>query len=366
MRARDKRVWPQELIDEVLLWRWEKKNPATNRPYTSDEIASILKPRWDDITPHHISKIAIAGGHRRIREHRKTMPLGKKYSGDRRAAFYPGQKQDEPMSENLPAVPELKMIDGIAWADSRDVAHFFGKRHDDVLKAIRNIGCSPEFRQRNFAEFKINDLTGQTTSHVLMTENGFTGLGMGFTGPEAWRFKEAYIGEFDRMRHHIKHNAIDGSAFLAEMREARISTDRRFDLLMERQDRILEALLNRLPSVSADVAAAPKDQASDPVTLPGMCAPHQLAETTPPWVIKRYRLKHMQDWWIGSGLGSMVGPFFVANAAGVKSGYFVNHTGPVRGAIHTWARLTQSGVDYFREVFRSPPSSHGASQSQSA
>ena len=39
-----------------------------------------------------------------------------------------------------------------ARVDSVFVAKFFEKRHDDVLKSIRNLDCSDEFRLRNFAE----------------------------------------------------------------------------------------------------------------------------------------------------------------------------------------------------------------------
>jgi len=35
-------------------------------------------------------------------------------------------------------------------ADSRDVAAYFGKNHFDVLRAIRNLQRSDDFRQRNF------------------------------------------------------------------------------------------------------------------------------------------------------------------------------------------------------------------------
>ena len=35
--------------------------------------------------------------------------------------------------------------------DSRNVAAVFGKRHEDVLRAIRYLECSEEFTERNFA-----------------------------------------------------------------------------------------------------------------------------------------------------------------------------------------------------------------------
>jgi hypothetical protein len=52
-----------------------------------------------------------------------------------------------------------------------------------VLEAIRDLHCSPGFRETNFRPFKIKDLTdetSETTSHVLMTKDGFTFPAMGF------------------------------------------------------------------------------------------------------------------------------------------------------------------------------------------
>ena len=42
----------------------------------------------------------------------------------------------------------------VTVVSSLDVAETFEKRHDDVLKSIRNLGCSDKFRLRNFAEPK--------------------------------------------------------------------------------------------------------------------------------------------------------------------------------------------------------------------
>src|SRR5208282_4137135 len=50
--------------------------------------------------------------------------------------------------------------------------------------AIRELECSDSFRGCNFAPFKINDLAGESTSHVEMTRDGFSFLAFGFTGPE--------------------------------------------------------------------------------------------------------------------------------------------------------------------------------------
>ncbi|EHL99392.1 phage regulatory protein, Rha family [Acetobacteraceae bacterium AT-5844] len=96
------------------------------------------------------------------------------------------------------------VTNGVTRADSRDVAAFFRKRHDDVIKAIKRLRCSAEFRLRNFAEFKNKDLTGEHTSHFMMTKDGFTFLVMGFTGADAAAFKEAYIAQFNAMEDELR------------------------------------------------------------------------------------------------------------------------------------------------------------------
>lgn len=104
-------------------------------------------------------------------------------------------------------LPVVRLADGAPVADSRDVAAFFGRRHGDVLRAIRDVECSDEFRRRNFASFKNNDLTGESTSHVTMTKDGFVLVVMGFTGAKAVQFKEAYIAQFNAMEAELKNSA---------------------------------------------------------------------------------------------------------------------------------------------------------------
>ena len=107
-------------------------------------------------------------------------------------------------------MPIVREIDGEIMADSRDVAAFFGKEHKHVLERIRTLSCSDQFRRSNFRPFKNNDLTGEATSHVSMTKDGFAFLVMGFTGGKAAQFKEAYIAQFNAMESEIRQR---GSTF---------------------------------------------------------------------------------------------------------------------------------------------------------
>lgn len=98
----------------------------------------------------------------------------------------------------------IDVADGRALTDSRKVATFFGKRHDNVLRAWENIGCSEEFNRLNFEEIKYADSKGRIQRSISMTKDGFVLLAMGFKGKQAMVFKEAYIAAFNAMADHLK------------------------------------------------------------------------------------------------------------------------------------------------------------------
>lgn len=88
--------------------------------------------------------------------------------------------------------------------DSLIIAESFGKRHDHVLRDIREMECSKEFAISNFGETPYtHEQNGQTYTKYLITEKGFTLLVMGYTGKRAMKFKENYINEFDRMKDEL-------------------------------------------------------------------------------------------------------------------------------------------------------------------
>ena len=91
-----------------------------------------------------------------------------------------------------------------ARANSLMVAQMFEKRHDDVLKSIRNLECSDEFRLRNFAESSYRNEQGKKQPCYNMTRDGFVFLVMGYRGKKAAEFKEAYIKRFNEMESLIQ------------------------------------------------------------------------------------------------------------------------------------------------------------------
>ena len=86
------------------------------------------------------------------------------------------------------------------------VANKFGKRHADVLRAIKEIiSQTPEFQtKRNFAFSKYRDDSGKSNPLCIITKDGFSILVMGFTGEEAMRFKWDFIEAFNKMEQSLR------------------------------------------------------------------------------------------------------------------------------------------------------------------
>lgn len=96
------------------------------------------------------------------------------------------------------------MDNGRPVTDSLTVADAFEKNHADVLRDIKKLACSEEFRLSNFAESYYVNHQGRKMPSYLLSEKGFTLLAMGYTGPKAMEFKEKYISAFEQMRQQLQ------------------------------------------------------------------------------------------------------------------------------------------------------------------
>ena len=101
-------------------------------------------------------------------------------------------------------VPVLAVSHGRATCLSTDLARDFGKRHDHVLRDIRQLLADlPPERAPNFGPTSVpvhmpNGAVRLDPAY-LITRDGFTLLAMGFTGKKALAFKLAYIDAFNAM-----------------------------------------------------------------------------------------------------------------------------------------------------------------------
>lgn len=119
--------------------------------------------------------------------------------------------------------PVVFAREGEVFANSRDVAAFFDKRHDDVLKAIRNlIAQEPDLGLRNFADTPYTaEQNGQTYRSFDMDREGFELLAMGFTGTKALKWKRAYIRAFKAMEDELRARPVDPMSVLGDPSQLR-------------------------------------------------------------------------------------------------------------------------------------------------
>lgn len=82
------------------------------------------------------------------------------------------------------------------------IAEIFEKQHSHVIRDIRELSCSDEFRQSNFGELFIikNIPNGGTRNdpYYEITKDGFSFLVLGYNGEKAGKFKENFIAAFNQ------------------------------------------------------------------------------------------------------------------------------------------------------------------------
>jgi Rha family phage regulatory protein len=104
--------------------------------------------------------------------------------------------------------PVVTIKDGQVYANSRDVADFFDKRHDNVMADVQGLLKSQDTPSDWFSPLLVhNQQNHQPYWTADMTRDGFTLLVMGYTGPKAMGFKVQYIQQFNAMEATLKAQA---------------------------------------------------------------------------------------------------------------------------------------------------------------
>lgn len=92
---------------------------------------------------------------------------------------------------------------------SLDMAETFDKEHKNILRDIRDLPCSEEFRRLNFVQSEYLNQQNHKQPMYYITRDGFTLLAMGYTGEKAMKFKEAYIKQFNQMEELLKGKLVE-------------------------------------------------------------------------------------------------------------------------------------------------------------
>jgi Rha family phage regulatory protein len=99
----------------------------------------------------------------------------------------------------LELVSELALSQGVPVVPSTVIAERFGKQHKHVLQSIRNLvkDLPEDFNGPNFRPVEYKDEKNESRPAFHLTRDAFSLLVMGFTGPEAMRWKLNFITAFN-------------------------------------------------------------------------------------------------------------------------------------------------------------------------
>lgn len=119
------------------------------------------------------------------------------------------QRTAKPASTEIELI--LAVVDGKVTVTSLELSRTFGKRHDNVIRDMESVflNHSAEFSALNFEESDFTDSRGKRQKMYTMTRDGFLIMAMGFTGPTAAKFKEAFIAEFNRLEQALQESRIE-------------------------------------------------------------------------------------------------------------------------------------------------------------
>jgi len=121
------------------------------------------------------------------------------------------------MSESeFPQPPLIGTVGDIAVTTSLEIARYFGKRHDNVLRDISNLQLSDFFRDLNYQTSQYTP-EGQTRSYPMyyVTKDGFSLLAMTcFHDPDALQRKEVFINAFNSVEAWFRASSEEKDAHL--------------------------------------------------------------------------------------------------------------------------------------------------------
>lgn len=168
-------------------------------------------------------------------------------------------------------VPTVSVHDGRPATTSLEVAKFFGKRHDHVMRGIKDIidncaeslsapnfgaaNCPESFSRLNFELASYLDEQAKNRPMYIIYRDGFMLLVMGYTGKKALAIKLAYIEAFNAMEEELARRsrpALAADPFPCSVEECR-RLMREIDDLYAGKRNDLEHLKDRLVEVTFNV-----------------------------------------------------------------------------------------------------------------
>lgn len=138
--------------------------------------------------------------------------------------------------------PVVFIQNGEVFANSRDVANYFGKRHDNIIRDIEKLVAGGVL---NFEETPyIVPQNGQTYKTYNMDRDGFTLLAMSFSGKKALQFKLRYIEQFNAMEAELRRQSnvmidySDPAILIGVMKHLQLENKKKDELIAEQKQNL--------------------------------------------------------------------------------------------------------------------------------
>lgn len=136
------------------------------------------------------------------------------------------------------------------------IAEKFGKRHQDVMRAVRRILAHPGYSECNGCNFALvtyHDGKGEQRPYYEITRDGFTLLAMSFTGHAAMAFKLRFIDAFNRLEREVLERVPQLEAECDALRQALLSREPRWSAMARyHQMGLMQIEIAKLMGVSRD------------------------------------------------------------------------------------------------------------------
>lgn len=159
--------------------------------------------------------------------------------------------QNETQINSVPVKQEQQPVvfikNGEVFANSRDVAEYFGKRHNNIMRDIDNLlkthGCS-NLSNLFIERSEYHETARKEVRFFDMTKDGFTLLAMGFTGQKAVAFKIAYIEQFNAMEAELRRQSSvmidysDPAILIGVMNHLQIENKKKDELIAEQEQHL--------------------------------------------------------------------------------------------------------------------------------
>ena len=158
--------------------------------------------------------------------------------------------QNETHINSVPVKQEQQPIvfiqNGEVFANSRDVAEYFGKQHRHIIRDIEKLIAE---RVPNFGQtvvYRENPSGGASIKSKAynMDRDGFTLLAMSFSGKKALQFKLRYIEQFNAMEAELRRQSnvmidySDPAILIGVMNHLQIENKKKDELIAEQEQHL--------------------------------------------------------------------------------------------------------------------------------